>query len=52
LLHFSKLKNLEIKKNDIFCSKHLRLDIVYGIYDLRSFELDRVEMFEVGAVER
>jgi hypothetical protein len=36
-LHFSKLKNLEIKRMIFFAAKHFRLDIVYGIYDLRSF---------------
>jgi hypothetical protein len=36
-LLFSEFKNLEIKTMIFVAAQHLRLDIVYGMYDLRPF---------------
>jgi hypothetical protein len=51
-LHFSTLKNLQMKNNYVFVAAQcFSLHIVYGIYDLRFFKFDSPETCEGGALE-
>jgi hypothetical protein len=42
-MHYSSLKNLQTKTMIFVTGEHLRLDIAYDIYDLRSFLVSQAE---------